>query len=134
MHGDANNPATAARSAGADGAEYLADHREMVDMIVVDLHGNDEATWRRLWPVLAPRLTDGGVMLLYNSHLWRIPEWRTETGPQWVLATQLFNLAYRFAPTVWLVRIALGAAIVGGAGTLAARSVVNHPPIETLRQ
>ena len=52
----------------------------------------------------------------------------------WVLATQLFNLEYRFDPTVWLVGIALGAAIVGGAGTFAARSVVNHPPIETLRQ
>lgn len=56
------------------------------------------------------------------------------TAGGWVLATQLFNLEYRFDPTVWLVGIALGAAIVGGAGTLAARSVVNHPPIETLRQ
>ena len=52
----------------------------------------------------------------------------------WVLATQLFNLGYRFDPMVWLVGITLGAAIVGGAGTFAARSVVNHPPIETLRQ
>ena len=56
------------------------------------------------------------------------------TAGGWVLPTQLFNLEYRFDPTVWLVGIALGAAIVGGAGTLAARSVVNHPPIETLRQ
>ena len=51
----------------------------------------------------------------------------------WVLATQLFNLDYSFDPMVWLVGIALGAAIVGGAGTFAARTVVNHPPIETLR-
>jgi putative ABC transport system permease protein len=52
----------------------------------------------------------------------------------WFLATELFNLQYHFDPTVWLVGIALGVAIVGGAGTLAARSVVNHPPLETLRQ
>jgi len=52
----------------------------------------------------------------------------------WVLATQLFNLEYQFDPMVWLVGVALGAVIVGGAGTLAARTVVNHPPIETLRQ
>lgn len=52
----------------------------------------------------------------------------------WVLATQLFNLEYQFDPMVWLVGVALGAVIVGGAGTLAARTAVNHPPIETLRQ
>ncbi len=56
------------------------------------------------------------------------------TAGGWVLATELFNLEYRFEPLVWLVGIALGAVIVGGAGTLAARTVVNHPPIETLRR
>jgi len=52
----------------------------------------------------------------------------------WFLATELFNLEYRLDPTVWLVGIGLGIVIVGGAGTLAARSVVNQPPITTLRQ
>jgi hypothetical protein len=28
-------------------------------------------------------------MLLYNSHLWRIPEWRAETGLRWVMDSQL---------------------------------------------
>ena len=51
----------------------------------------------------------------------------------WFLATELFNLEYHFDPTVWLVGIGLGLLIVGGAGTLAARSVVNQPPITTLR-
>jgi putative ABC transport system permease protein len=52
----------------------------------------------------------------------------------WVIATELFNLEYQFDPAVWAVGILLGVALVGGAGTLAARSVVNSPPIATLRQ
>jgi len=52
----------------------------------------------------------------------------------WYLATELFNLEYHFDPTVWLVGIGAGALLVGGAGTLAARSVINQPPISTLRQ
>ena len=52
----------------------------------------------------------------------------------WFLATELFNLDYGLDPTVWLVGIGAGIAIVGGAGTLAARSVVNQPPISTLRR
>jgi putative ABC transport system permease protein len=52
----------------------------------------------------------------------------------WYLATELFNLEYHFDPTVWLIGIGAGALLVGGAGTLAARSVINQPPITTLRQ
>jgi putative ABC transport system permease protein len=52
----------------------------------------------------------------------------------WYLATELFNLEYHFDPTVWLIGIGAGALRVGGAGTLAARSVINQPPITTLRQ
>ena len=52
----------------------------------------------------------------------------------WYLATELFNLEYRFDPAVWLIGIGAGAILVGGAGTLAARSVINQPPISTLRQ
>jgi len=52
----------------------------------------------------------------------------------WLIATELFNLEYHFNPLVWLVGVVLGVVLVGGAGTFAARSVVNHPPIATLRQ
>ena len=52
----------------------------------------------------------------------------------WVIATELFNLTYELDPSVWGVGLALGVLLVGGAGTFAARSVVNHPPIATLRQ
>jgi hypothetical protein len=33
-----------------------------------------------------------------------------------------------------VIGLAAGAIIVGGAGTFAARGVINHPPISTLRQ
>jgi len=52
----------------------------------------------------------------------------------WLLATQLFELEYTLDPWVWLIGLVSGAVIVGGAGTFAARGVINHPPINTLRQ
>jgi putative ABC transport system permease protein len=52
----------------------------------------------------------------------------------WLLATQLFELEYTLDPWVWLIGLAAGAIIVGGAGTFAARNVINHPPINVLRQ
>ena len=50
------------------------------------------------------------------------------------LAREIFNLKYAPDPWVWLVGIVGGALLVGAAGVLAARSVVTHPPVETLRQ
>ncbi len=73
----------------ADAAEYLTRHQDPFCLIVVDLHGNDEATWRHLWPLVSAHVAPGGQMLLYNSHLWRIPEFRAETGLRWVMDTQL---------------------------------------------
>ncbi len=52
----------------------------------------------------------------------------------WLLAREVFDLSYTIDPWVWVIGLAAGAVIVGGAGTLAARSVVNHPPINTLRE
>ncbi len=50
------------------------------------------------------------------------------------LAREIFNLKYSPDPAVWLVGILGGAALVGVAGVLAARSVVTQPPMATLRQ
>jgi len=50
------------------------------------------------------------------------------------LAREIFNLKYSPDPAVWLVGILGGAALVGIAGVLAARSVVTQPPMATLRQ
>jgi putative ABC transport system permease protein len=52
----------------------------------------------------------------------------------WVLAREVFDLSYTIDPWVWVIGLAAGAVIVGGAGTLAARGVINHPPISTLRE
>jgi putative ABC transport system permease protein len=52
----------------------------------------------------------------------------------WLLATRLFNLRYEFDPGVWLLGLGGGALLVGIAGTLATRSVVNTPPATTLKQ
>jgi putative ABC transport system permease protein len=49
------------------------------------------------------------------------------------LATRLFNLKYSPDPLVWIVGLIAGALLVGISGTLATRSVVNHPPAATLR-
>jgi putative ABC transport system permease protein len=52
----------------------------------------------------------------------------------WLLAREVFDLKYTIDPWVWAIGLAAGAIVVGGAGTLAARGVVNHPPISTLRE
>lgn len=55
------------------------------------------------------------------------------TAAGYFLATRVFNLDYTFDLTVWAVGLVAGAVLVGLSGTLATRSVVNHPPIATLR-
>lgn len=52
----------------------------------------------------------------------------------WLLATEVFDLEYTIDPWVWVIGLFAGAVIVGGAGTFAARNVINHPPISTLRE
>jgi len=52
----------------------------------------------------------------------------------WLLAREVFDLEYTIDPWVWVSGLVAGAVIVGGAGTLAARGVVNHPPVSTLRE
>jgi putative ABC transport system permease protein len=55
------------------------------------------------------------------------------TAAGYFLATRVFNLDYTFDITVWAVGLFAGAILVGLSGTLATRSVVNHPPVATLR-
>lgn len=49
------------------------------------------------------------------------------------LAQRLFDLDYTFDWLVWALGLICGTLLVGVSGTLATRSVVNHPPITTLR-
>jgi putative ABC transport system permease protein len=55
------------------------------------------------------------------------------TALGWVLARRLFSLPFSFDPWVWLTGLVCGTVLVGLAGTLATRRVVNTPPIVTLR-
>ena len=73
----------------SDAATFLRDESAMYELITVDLHGNDETTWRKLWPLLKPRLSRTGTLVLYNSHLWKIDEFRNETGLSWVANEKL---------------------------------------------
>jgi len=73
----------------AGAADFLAQANGRFALITVDLHGNGVDVWQELWPRLAPRLDRDGTLVLYNSHLWAIPEWKDETGLKWVMETQL---------------------------------------------
>jgi putative ABC transport system permease protein len=55
------------------------------------------------------------------------------TGVGWILARQLFSLQFTLDPWVWVTGLVCGTVLVGLSGTLATRSVVNTPPIVTLR-
>jgi putative ABC transport system permease protein len=55
------------------------------------------------------------------------------TGVGWILARQLFSLEFTLDPWVWVAGLVCGTVLVGLSGTLATRSVVNTPPIVTLR-
>jgi putative ABC transport system permease protein len=50
------------------------------------------------------------------------------------MATRMFDLEYSLDLWVWTVGLTCGVLVVGVSGTLATRSVVDHPPMATLRQ
>jgi putative ABC transport system permease protein len=56
------------------------------------------------------------------------------TGVGWILAHRLFSLQYTLDPWLWAIGLVCGTVLVGLSGTLATRSVVNTPPIVTLRE
>jgi putative ABC transport system permease protein len=52
----------------------------------------------------------------------------------WALATYQFKFAWHFSPAVWLVGLLVGAVCAIGGGWLGLRQVLNHPPLQTLRE
>ncbi|HWP94292.1 MAG TPA: FtsX-like permease family protein [Gammaproteobacteria bacterium] len=56
------------------------------------------------------------------------------SGVAWLLARQVFELAWTFDAALWAVAALAGTALVGTTGVLATRSVIDHPPLATLRK
>lgn len=56
------------------------------------------------------------------------------TSLAWLLAATIFKFDYQFDITVALTGIVSGIVIVTGAGLLGTRSVLSHPPVQTLRE
>jgi len=56
------------------------------------------------------------------------------TSLAWMLAKNVFKFAYQVDPTIILTGMVSGALIVVIAGLLGTRSVLTHPPVQTLRE
>lgn len=52
----------------------------------------------------------------------------------WLLADQLFGLAFRFNPVLWLVGVLGSGLLIGLAGTLTTYPLLVRPPLQTLRR
>jgi putative ABC transport system permease protein len=52
----------------------------------------------------------------------------------WALARYVFNFEWAFSPVVWLAGLAIGAACAFIGGWVGLRSVLNQPPLQTLRE
>lgn len=63
-----------------DVLNFLATTSDTFDLIVVDLHGNSVADWKRRAPLLKRCLSRRGTLLLSNAELWKIRDWHEESG------------------------------------------------------
>ena len=63
-----------------DAATFLRSTAETFDAMVVDLHDNSDAVWGELGPLLLRRLSRDGILLINNALLWKLSDWRSETG------------------------------------------------------
>ena len=68
----------------ADAARFLRRSSSKFAMIVVDFHDNSERIWNEIWPLVSQAIEPDGTLVLYNTHLWQMPEWREETGLRWL--------------------------------------------------
>jgi hypothetical protein len=66
-------------------SQFLNTTTQKFDLVVVDLHGNSEADWKRYSTPLFRCLSDQGTLVLNNAFLWQVPEWKDETGMRWFL-------------------------------------------------
>jgi tetratricopeptide (TPR) repeat protein len=68
----------------SDAVEFLHRNESRFSLIVVDIHDNSVNVWDSLWPLVSGCLSADGVLVLYNTHLWKMSEWSEETGLRWI--------------------------------------------------
>jgi hypothetical protein len=64
----------------SDASTFLEATEDRFDLIVIDLHGNTPAVWSTLGRLLLQRLNADGALVLNNTRLDAMPEWRGESG------------------------------------------------------
>ena len=80
--------------------------------------------------VLMGVLTEFGVLGLLSGLLAAAGA----SAASYLLAVRVFQLPGQWSAELWLAGALAGLVVVGTSGYLATRSVVNHPPVSTLRQ
>jgi tetratricopeptide (TPR) repeat protein len=68
----------------SDVADFLRRDKSRFSLVTVDIHDNSREVWNTLWPLVSGCLEAGGVLVLYNTHLWQMTEWSEETGLRWI--------------------------------------------------
>src|ERR1700730_7828363 len=68
----------------SDAVGFLGKEGSLFSLIVVDIHDNSTKVWDALWPSVSGCLSADGILVLYNTHLWKMSEWSEETGLRWI--------------------------------------------------
>ncbi len=68
----------------SDAADFFRSDKSRFSLVVVDIHDNSRKVWNMLWPLVSGCLEPDGLLVLYNTHLWKMSEWSEETGLRWI--------------------------------------------------
>lgn len=79
-----------------DAIHFLTTTSEKFDLIVVDFHGNSVADWMGYASPLKQCLSSHGTLIINNATLWKIPEWKEETGVRWFIES---------LPSTWTIEL-----------------------------
>jgi hypothetical protein len=79
-----------------DAIHFLTTTSKKFDLIVVDLHGNSVTDWMGYAPLLKKCLSSRGTLIIDNATLWKIPEWKEETGVRWFIES---------LPSTWTIEL-----------------------------
>lgn len=83
----------------SEGADFLEQHPEAYDLIIVDLHGNTVAHWERFRDGLMKAVVPGGTLLINNATLYDVAGWEEEIGVKWFIDKLPENWAVEISST-----------------------------------